>query len=149
MARIRWQRLVWIGIALFVAIQLVPYGHDRTNPPVVAEPRWDSPATRALAERACYDCHSNETRWPAYSRIAPVSWLIMSDVTEGREKLNFSEWKAPKNPEDVPKEVREGGMPPWYYTPMHSAARLTDAERRALADGLTVTIADRPKVPGS
>jgi cytochrome c551/c552 len=147
MARIRWNRLVWIGVVLVVAIQFVPYGHDRTNPPVVAEPRWDSPATRALAQRACFDCHSHETTWPAYSRVAPISWLVVSDVNEGRDKLNFSAWKPPGEPDVVPKEVRGGGMPPWYYTPMHAAARLSEAERTALADGLAATIAGRPRVP--
>ncbi len=77
-----------------IAIQLVPYGRNHTNPPVQSEPNWDSPETRALAERACFECHSNETAWPWYSNIAPVSWLVQHDVDEGREKLNFSEWST-------------------------------------------------------
>ena len=145
MTRMPWRRLVWVGLALFAAIQFVPYGHDRTNPPVVAEPRWDSPATRALAQRACFDCHSHETQWPAYARVAPVSWLIAHDVTDGRAALNFSAWQPPRESEVVPKEVRNAEMPPWIYTLMHGTARLSEAERRALADGLAATI----KVPGS
>jgi mono/diheme cytochrome c family protein len=133
-------RIAWIAAALVVAMQLVPYGHDRSNPPVTAEPPWDAPATRALAVRACFDCHSHETRWPVYARVAPVSWLIASDVAEGREALNFSAWKAPHDPEEVPKAVREGDMPPWLYTLMHGTARLTGAERQALAQGLAATI---------
>ena len=83
-----------VGTAVFVmllAIQ-VPAWFWQTNPPVKAEPAWDSAETRALAKRACFDCHSNETVWPIYSRVAPVSWLVTRHVVEGREKLNFSEW---------------------------------------------------------
>lgn len=76
----------------FVLMQLVSYGRNHTNPPVVSEPTWDSPETRALAVRACYDCHSNETVWPWYTNVAPVSWLIQREVAEGREELNFSTW---------------------------------------------------------
>lgn len=81
-----------VGIILigFVVVQFIPV--DRTNPPVVQEPNWDSPQTRALAERACFDCHSNETKWPWYSKVAPVSWLVAHDVEEGRAALNLSEW---------------------------------------------------------
>lgn len=67
-------------LVLLLAIQLVPYGRDHTNPPVVAEPAWDSPATRALFVRACADCHSNQTVWPWYSHVAPVAWLVAHDV---------------------------------------------------------------------
>ena len=75
-------------LLLLAAAQLVPYGRDHDNPPVVAEPAWGSPATRELARRACFDCHSNETQWPWYSNIAPLSWLIQRDVDEGRDELN-------------------------------------------------------------
>src|SRR5690242_16317240 len=81
-----------VGLGLLVVAQLVPYGHDHTNPRTVAEPAWDSPATRALADRACFDCHSNQTRWPWYSHVAPTSWLVQHHVDEGREVLNFSTW---------------------------------------------------------
>ena len=90
------RKLVLIGVAVlaaaFLLIQLVPYGHAHDNPPVAAEPNWDSPQTRELAQRACFDCHSNETTWPWYSNVAPVSWLVQHDVDEGREYLNFSRW---------------------------------------------------------
>ena len=75
-----------------VAIQLVPYGRDHDNPPVLADAPWDSARTRELAVRACFDCHSNETHWPWYSNIAPISWLTQNNVKEGRDELNFSEW---------------------------------------------------------
>src|SRR5687767_15246669 len=94
--RSRWWMLV-VGMgAMFAAAQVVPYGHRRANPPIVREPSWDSPLTRDLAKRACFDCHSNETQWPVYSSLAPVSWLIRHDVEEGRAMLNFSEWQRPQ-----------------------------------------------------
>lgn len=129
------------AVALAAAIQLVPYGRDHSNPPVTSEPQWDSTATRELAKRACFDCHSNETVWPWYSHVAPVSWLLQRDVDEGRSKLNFSEWDKPqKEADEAAKEVREGEMPPWFYLPTHPEARLTDAEKQALIAGLEATI---------
>ncbi len=134
----------WLKALLVVllAMQLVPYGRgDRTNPPVVAEPAWDSPITRELTKRACFDCHSNETVWPAYTRIAPVSWLIWHDVEEGRELLNFSEWNRPyEEAGDAPEEVLEGEMPPLPYRLMHRMARLSEAEQDALVAGLERTL---------
>ena len=125
---------------LFLLMQLVPYGRDHTNPPVQQEPPWDSPQTRALAVRACYDCHSNETVWPWYSNVAPVSWLIQHDVDEGRSEVNFSEWNRPQPEANESAEtVREGSMPPWYYLPLHPDARLSPEELDALARGLEAT----------
>jgi mono/diheme cytochrome c family protein len=134
--------LVVLGIMVlgFAAIQLVPYGRDHTNPPVGAEPQWDSPATRALVVRACFDCHSNETHWAWYSNVAPASWLIYHDVKEGREKLNFSTWgQQPEEAHESAEQVRNGTMPPAYYLPFHPDAQLTDAERAALIAGLEAT----------
>ena len=133
-----------VGIALvvaLVALQLVPYGRRHTNPPGHVEPAWDAPATRALAVRACYDCHSNETEWPAYASIAPVSWLVQHDVEEGRAALNFSEWTRPqKEAKEAAKEVREGEMPPAAYKLIHAHARLSAADLDRLAQGLTHTL---------
>jgi mono/diheme cytochrome c family protein len=125
---------------LLLAMQLVPYGRDHTNPPVVAEPTWDSPQTRALFVRACADCHSNQTVWPWYSNIAPVSWLVAHDVEEGRAKFNVSMWGQQRNEGDEAAEaVREGEMPMKIYLPTHPEARLTPAEREQLIAGLTAT----------
>ena len=133
-----------VGVGAFAVIQLVPYGRDHTNPPVGSEPAWDAPATRALAVRACFDCHSNETQWPWYSRIAPVSWLVQRDVDVGRRELNFSEWGRPyEEAGESAKTVLDGEMPPAIYVLQHPSARLTAEEKRALADGLTATIATR------
>ncbi len=98
--------LVLIGAIGFIAIQFVPV--DKSNPPVASEPNWDSPQTKALVERACYDCHSNQTKWPWYSNIAPISWLVAHHVEEGRAALNFSEWSLNKARSGEGKEV-EGG----------------------------------------
>jgi mono/diheme cytochrome c family protein len=128
------------GSALAFLIQLVPYGHDRTNPSVVQEPEWDSARTRELFFAACQDCHSNETAWPWYGAIAPVSWLVRWDVDEGRSHFNVSEWGRTKNQGDEAAEmVQEGEMPLWYYLPAHPEARLTAAEKAELIAGLERT----------
>jgi hypothetical protein len=134
---IPWLR--WIAgaaIALVVLIQLVPVWAAQKNPPVHSEPDWSSAEARAIARRACYDCHSNETTWPLYSKIAPVSWLVTYDVVEGREKLNFSEWTlgGDKEADDIAEIVAEGEMPPRIYTIMHPEAVLSDGERQILMD---------------
>ena len=122
-------------IVALVAIQLVPV--DRTNPPVETE----VPATvevRSILRRACYDCHSNETVWPWYSRIAPISWQVARDVHDGREKLNLSTWNRYTAKQQLKKlkeswdEVAEGEMPPWLYLPPHPDARLSADDRAAL-----------------
>jgi hypothetical protein len=131
--------IVIIGIALFVVIQFIPYGKDHINPPVVSEPVWDSQQTRDLAQRACFDCHSNETTWPWYSNIAPVSWLVYRDVAEGRSRVNFSDWQNAHSREsgELSSAVSEGEMPPFQYLLMHANAKLSAAEKTQLADGLT------------
>ena len=130
-----------VGIGL--ALQLVPYGRAHTNPEIQQEPAWDSPRTRELFMRACQDCHSNETVWPWYAAIAPVSWLVQHDVDEGREHFNVSEWGRKRNHGDEAAEmVRENEMPPWFYLPAHPEAQLSDAEREELLRGLVATFGD-------
>jgi len=127
-------------VGLLVLIQLVPYGRDHTNPPVQAEPAWDSPRTRELAVRACYDCHSNQTTYPWYSNVAPLSWLIQHDVSDGRRRVNFSEWGRPRQRVDESaRVVRRGEMPPYYYVWLHPQAGLTPQEQQELAQGLQAT----------
>lgn len=127
-------------VVALVAIQLVPFGHVTPNPPVRVEPRWNSPQTRELAARACFDCHSNETSWPWYSNVAPFSWVLQRHVDEGREKLNFSMWGRQVNETDeIVEQVREGEMPPWDYGLLHPDARLSGAERDAFLAGLAAT----------
>lgn len=139
---------VWIrrgviaAAVLALAIQLVPYGRDHTNPPVIQEPAWDSQQTRELAVAACFDCHSNETEWPWYTNVAPVSWLTQRDVDEGRDELNFSEWHRDQDGDEAAETVRDGSMPPWPYTVTHADARLDAAEVAALEAGLAATFGD-------
>ncbi len=140
-----WKRLVVAGVGLFVLIQFIPYGREHTNLPVVQEPAWDSPQTRELARRACFDCHSNETVWPWYSNVAPVSWLIQRDVDEGRQKLNFSEWNRPQDElDEITEVIREGEMPPMYYVLLHPQAKLSQTEKEALIAGLRATVRQSP-----
>ncbi len=124
-----------LGIILII-IQFIPV--NRLNPPIIKEPVWDKPETRSIAVRACFDCHSNETKWPAYAYVAPISWWIIADVKEGRQHLNMSDWK-PGDGNEAAKEVRKGNMPKWQYTLMHSEAKLTDAEKEKFISGLIAT----------
>ena len=125
-------------ILLALLIQLIPFGRNHTNPPVSSEPNWDSPQTRELAKRACFDCHSNETVWPWYSNVAPVSWLVYRDVEEGRRRLNFSTWNSSRHEEtgEIIEVVQSGRMPMPIYLIQHPEAKLTAAEKQALIDGL-------------
>ncbi len=134
-----------VGVVLLVLLaQALPYGHNHTNPPVTAEPKWDSPETRDLAARACFDCHSNQTEWPWYSNVAPISWLIQHDVDEGRSKLNFSEWNRPqRETRQAGREVQRGQMPQWYYVLIHPNASLSPAEKQTLVNGLNSTLSQR------
>lgn len=136
--------LIVVVVGFFLIIQLVPYGKNHTNPPVLQEPQWNSPETRALAQRACYDCHSNESTWPWYSNIAPISWLVQRDVDEGRAKLNFSEWgMGEQETEELYEVVAEGEMPPRIYLITHPEARLSAAEKEALMAGILATFGSR------
>ncbi len=133
-------RLALLILALLLVLQLVPYGWKRDNPPVVAEPKWALEEGKVLFERACADCHSNRTRWPWYSYVAPVSWLLIHDVQEGRAHFNVSEWDRPqRNAKKAAEEVREGEMPLWIYRVAHREARLTAAERAQLILALEAT----------
>ena len=134
------------ALALLVLIQLVPYGRDHDDPPVTRAARLD-PGTRAIVAEACADCHSNRTRWPWYTNVAPASWFAQSDVDGGRETLNFSEWDLPQREAgEAAEEVQKGKMPMPIYLPLHPDARLTADERQALVRGLQATVAnDRPR----
>ena len=142
--------VVAVSAALFLLIQIIPIGPQRTNPPVVAEPKWDSPQTRALAKRACFDCHSNEIEWPWYSYIAPVSWLLADDVLDARAAFNFSDWHAgDMSSAAMAAQINSGRMPLPQYRLMHPTARLTAAEKQQLIAGLTATLASETVIPYS
>lgn len=124
--------------ALLVAIQLVPYGRDHANPAVALDAPWPSAEARRLAVAACYDCHSNETDWPWYASVAPMSWLVQRDVDRGRAVLNFSEWDRDQDEDgdDMAEAVADGSMPPGNYLLLHAGARLSDGEKAALRAAL-------------
>jgi hypothetical protein len=129
-------RLV-LGLAVAaVAIQFVPYGHDHTNPPVGQEAPWPDAAARELAVGACYDCHSNETKWPLYTNVAPFSWLTLRHVRQGRDALNFSDWANQRDRHELADAVENGSMPPRSYKLIHADARLSASERARLVDAL-------------
>jgi hypothetical protein len=122
-------------IGTLAAIQFVPV--DRGNLGFECRVPATS-AARSVLRRACYDCHSNETVWPWYSRIAPISWKVAHDVQEGRDELNFSTWNRYTSKQQSKKlkesweEVAEGEMPPWIYLPPHPQARLSADDRTVL-----------------
>ena len=139
------KKLKWIFGALVAAFALLQFTNPaRTNPPVKKDfPITNAPPQVAAMLRAsCYDCHSQETRWPWYSRVAPVSWLVASDVNDGRKHLNLSDWpvddpkRAAKKLENMSEEIGYGDMPLKKYTLIHADARLTDGQRKELTDWL-------------
>jgi hypothetical protein len=133
---------ILIGIiVVFVLIQFIPYGRANRNPPVVQQAVFDSPRTEQLFKRSCMDCHSHETQWPAYSHVAPVSWLVYHDVEEARSKFNVSMWGVQKRNAGklAGEEVREGEMPLKNYLLLHPNAKLNEQERAELSDGLIKT----------
>jgi len=135
----RWLfRLFVLGVIVLLAIQLVPYGREHTNPRTVQELKWNRPQTRALAQDACFACHSNLTEWPWYTSVAPMSWLTTRDVEDGRATLNFSEWQRPQEADlqEVVDVIRGEEMPPVQYRLTHSESRLTDTERQQLERGI-------------
>ena len=109
----------------------------RTNPAV--EERVPAPPdVEAILRRSCADCHSNETVWPWYSNVAPVSWLVANDVNRARRHLNLSTWNrlSPADrqeaAEHIREEVLEGEMPLAIYLPLHPEARLSDADKKLI-----------------
>lgn len=131
-------RLIVFGVVIFGALQLIPRGAALANPPVQQEPDWDSPQTRELAQRACFDCHSNETNWPWYTKIQPGSMLMSGDITKGRAMMNFSEWDSSVEltGDFVERTIRSGKMPLKRYLMLHPEAKLTVEEQDQLIAGL-------------
>lgn len=141
--------VVAIVLVFFIGIQFIPV--QRTNPPVLTQLDWDSAQTEALARRACMDCHSNETKWPWYAYVAPVSWLVTHDVEEGRRELNLSQLGTNANQvsrmsQRIQRAIQNGQMPKSVYLPTHPEARLTAEERQALETGLQKTLSKPPLV---
>ncbi|KAF0153059.1 MAG: hypothetical protein FD143_499 [Ignavibacteria bacterium] len=125
----RISRVIKWGLLLaLVGIQFIEV--ERTNPPVTKE-LLASAEVKKILKDACYDCHSNETKWPWYSKVAPVSFLITNHVNDGRRHLNFSTWGnlfTPKQKEykkEIWEEIERGNMPISHYTWLHPKAKLT------------------------
>lgn len=132
------------AVGVFLLIQLIPFGHDHINPPIVSEPKWSSPEARALVKEHCFQCHSNETEWAWYSNIAPASWLVESDVIEGRSKFNFSDWKnRSEDLDELVEVIQRGTMPPIQYWVFHPGARMDAQEKQKLISALETSIGDR------
>lgn len=127
--------VVAVLLLAFIAIQFVPVA--RSNPPVTMDVAAPS-AVKAVLRRSCYDCHSNETGWPWYSYVAPVSWLVAEDVRDGRKHMNFSTWdlystdERSELAEDAYAEASEGEMPLSNYLALHRDARLTEEDLELL-----------------
>jgi len=132
----KWMKKSAVGlIAVFIVVQFVPVA--RVNPTERGQPAAPS-EVQALLQRACYDCHSNETQWPWYSRVAPVSFLIAHDVTDGRRELNFSIWtqynerRKARKMKEIAEQVEKDKMPQWYYVSLHPDAKLSVADRELI-----------------
>ena len=140
----RWARVSALAvIAVFVCIQVVR--PERTNPAIdpgrTLESRTQiNPEVMGIFKRACDDCHSNETKWPWYSNVAPVSWFVIDHVNHGRRHLNFSDWaryqgrEADEVLDDIAKEVKSGSMPLGSYLPLHPEAKLTPRDRTTIVE---------------
>jgi len=134
MTKLSKRFLLFVLVGLFL-IQFVPV--DRTNPPVEGEISAPDPVMEVL-QGSCYDCHSNETTWPWYSRLAPISWRIAEHVEHGREHINFSTWQGMSAEdredamEEIWEEVEKGGMPLSDYLRMHPEAVLTEPQLETL-----------------
>ncbi len=138
MNRARVKVVLAVLIVFLIAIQL--FQPRRTNPPTVSS-RILSAHVQVPDEvygdlmRACGDCHSNQTRWPWYSHIAPLSWVITDDVNQGRRHMNFDDWEAQESTRaandrlvDICQEIRQKGMPPFSYRLAHRDLRLNQKE---------------------
>ena len=133
------KKLIAVIILALIGIQFIPV--ERTNPPIQSD--IDAPENvKEILKKACYDCHSNETNWAWYTKVAPMSFLTVKDVEDGRKHLNFSEWgsyntKMGQIKEEIWEEVREEQMPPWMYRVSHSEAKLTLEEKNILRNWAT------------
>jgi len=142
-------RKIILGIVIviiigFIALQLVPIASIYPpsaapgNPPVTYNIKWDSAQTEQLARAACFDCHSNETRYPWYSSLAPVSWMVNEDINKGRQKMNFSTGRELEGDEMI-EQIQREKMPMDVYLSMHSEANLTAAQKQQLMNGFQAT----------
>ena len=146
----RWVGIV--GVCAFVVSQF--FGPAKTNPVADASQSIESrlqvtPQVAAILDRSCNDCHSNKTRWPWYSNVAPVSWFVIDHVNEGRQNINFSEWGRYTQQDvdgllkQICREVKAGVMPLGSYTPLHPGSKLSTEDVKTLCDW---TAAERARI---
>jgi hypothetical protein len=144
--------LALVVVVVLIGLQFVRPA--RTNP--AADPSQSiharqqvSPQVAAILDRSCQDCHSNTTRWPWYSNVAPVSWFVIDHVNHGRSHLNLSEWgsldnrKASKKLEEICEEVQDGEMPLASYTYIHWSAKVSPEDVKTLCEW---TAAERARI---
>ncbi|QQS45529.1 MAG: heme-binding domain-containing protein [Acidobacteriota bacterium] len=136
----------WLGIVILIALAGMQFVRpDRTNPPVDHGKTLQAntqvpPEVQAIFQRSCYDCHSNQTVWPWYSNVAPVSWFLADHVEHGREELSFSEWgnydakKADHKLEEICEMIEKGEMPLQSYLILHWGAKLSETDRQTLCN---------------
>jgi hypothetical protein len=137
----RW--VVLVLVCAFVISQF--FGPAKSNPATDAAQSVESrlqvtPQVAAILDRSCNDCHSNKTRWPWYSNVAPVSWFVIGHVNEGRQNVNFSEWgRYTQRDSDgllkqICREVKAGVMPLSSYTPLHPGSKPSAEDVKTLCD---------------
>lgn len=137
-----WRLIIIVLVIIILIIQFIPV--EKSNPPTVGEVSVP-PEVKNILQRSCYDCHSHQTVWPWYSRVAPISWMIAHDVKEGREHLNFSAWsnynqrQLLKLYEEIQEVIEKNEMPLKSYLWLHPAARLTDEDKRMLKSWVSTT----------
>lgn len=138
--------VVGVIVVLGIIVEIIPWGNiipafAETNPPVQTQIQWNNANTEQLVKMACYDCHSNETVWPWYAHITPVSWLVAHDTNEGRQRLNFSTQSANQiNPNELVEQIQRGSMPKGIYTIMHPAANLSAEQKAELIAGIQASL---------
>jgi hypothetical protein len=130
--------IVALGIVAFGVLQFFRPAVIGHNPPLVRQAVWPNAQGEALARLACYECHSNETKWYWYGYVMPVSLLLASDVSKGRRNMNFSDWQPDREPTAAAREqaIRSGLMPKKQFLWIHKEARLTAQQKETLIEAL-------------
>jgi hypothetical protein len=149
----------WVVIGLVCGLIVSQFHRPaKTNPAADASQSIESrlqvtPPVAAILGRSCNDCHSNKTRWPWYSNVAPVSWFVIGHVNEARQNMNFSEWGRYTQRDvdgllkQICKEVKGGGMPLSSYTPLHPGSKLSTEDVKVLCDWTEAERARRSSAP--
>jgi hypothetical protein len=153
------EKVIWFiagtGLTAFIVLQFLPVwwfepSASLINPPVLTDIRWNAPETANMVERACYMCHSNQTRLPIYMQVAPLSWLAAQRVNNGRAHLNFSEQRASQiRVEELVEVIEAGTMPPPQYLLLHPEAQFSPNEKAQLIAGIRATFAALARSPSS